>query len=63
MALDNARADQKRRRIAAAEVLYQMVGVGMSIYYKTPKLVDTLITLHLLRRPPTKRRRVAESEP
>lgn len=63
VALDNARTDQERRRIAAAEVLYQMVGVGMSIYYKTPKLVDTLITLHLLRRRPTKRRRVVVAEP
>jgi len=63
VALDNARTDQERRRIAAAEVLYRMVGVGMSIYYKTPKLVDTLITLHLLRRRPTKRRRMAVAEP
>lgn len=49
--LDDARVDQEPLRLAAAAALYNMVGVGMSVWRETPLLVDTLFDIGLLRGP------------
>lgn len=47
--LEDARVDQEPLRLAAAAALYNMVGVGMSVWRATPLLVDTLFDVGLLR--------------
>lgn len=49
--LEDARMDQEPLRLAAAAALYNMVGVGMSVWRETPLLVDTLFNVSLLRGP------------
>ena len=47
--LDDARMDQEPLRLQAAAALYNMVGVGMSVWRATPLMVDTLFDVGLLR--------------
>ncbi|NBR88020.1 MAG: hypothetical protein EB141_05105 [Verrucomicrobia bacterium] len=47
--LDEARTDQEPLRLQAAAALYNMVGVGMSVWRTTPAMVDTLFDVGLLR--------------
>lgn len=47
--LEDARRDQEPLRLAAAAALFNMVGVGMSVWRETPLLVDTLFDVGLLR--------------
>lgn len=49
--LEDARMDQEPLRLAAAAALFNMVGVGMSVWRETPLLVDTLFDVSLLRGP------------
>lgn len=49
--LDDARMDQDPLRLAAAAALFNMVGIGMSVWRNTPLLVDTLFDVGLLRGP------------
>ncbi|MEN9576692.1 MAG: hypothetical protein RL514_4547 [Verrucomicrobiota bacterium] len=49
--LEDARMDQEPLRLQAAAALYNMVGVGMSVWRETPLLVDTLFDVSLLRGP------------
>ena len=47
--LEDARMDQEPRRLLAAAALFNMVGVGMSVWRQTPLMVDTLFDISLLR--------------
>lgn len=47
--LEDVRVDQEPLRLAAAAALYNMVGVGMSVFRDTPLLVDTLFDVNLMR--------------
>ncbi|MEN9576603.1 MAG: hypothetical protein RL514_4458 [Verrucomicrobiota bacterium] len=49
--LDDARMDQEPLRLQAAAALYNMVGIGMSVWRETPLMVDTLFNVGLLRGP------------
>jgi len=49
--LDDVRMDQEPLRLLAAAALFNMVGVGMSVWRETPLLVDTLFSVELLRGP------------
>ncbi len=49
--LEDARMDQEPLRLQAAAALFNMVGVGMSVWRATPLLVDTLFDVGLLRGP------------
>ncbi len=49
--LEDARMDQEPLRLAAAAALFNMVGVGMSVWRATPLMVDTLFDIGLLRGP------------
>ena len=49
--LEDARLDQEPLRLAAAAALFNMVGVGMSVWRETPLMVDTLFDVGLLRGP------------
>ena len=49
--LDDVRMDQEPLRLLAAAALFNMVGVGMSVWRQTPLLVDTLFDIGMLRGP------------
>ena len=49
--LDIARANQETLRLAAATELYNMVGLGMTVFKATPDQIDTLFDVGLLRGP------------
>ena len=49
--LDAMRESQEALRIAAAVELYNMVGLGISVYKTAPDQVDTLFDVNLLRNP------------
>lgn len=50
--LDDVRMDQEPLRLLAAAALYNMVGVGMSVWRETPLMVDTLFDVGMLRGTP-----------
>jgi hypothetical protein len=47
--LEDVRMDQEPRRLLAAAALFNMVGVGMTVWRETPLMVDTLFDIGLLR--------------
>lgn len=47
--LEDVRMDQEPLRLLAAAALFNMVGVGMSVWRATPLMVDTLFDIGLLR--------------
>ncbi len=49
--LDSLRDSQNALRIAAATELYNMVGLGISVFKAAPDLVDSLFDVNLLRDP------------
>ena len=49
--VEDARMDQEPRRLLAAAALFNMIGIGMSVWRETPLMVDTLFDVGLLRGP------------
>ena len=60
-ALETARANQELHRIAAARAIYALIGQGMVTFNATPRQVDTLWDVNLLR--PSRKKKEARIKP
>lgn len=59
-ALFTARNAQEPRRLTAAAALYALVGQGMVVWSAEPERVDRLFSVHLMRTPGGRRRRITK---